>query len=212
MIEDRKPLVSLIYPEMQDQAAIALGRAFIDDPMFKPLVPDIAGPVRRAGVLSDLFRALFAVERKTGQPTFGVIGDGKVVAAAVTEGVGRPSIIDVTMAGLGHFPRLVRALGLGGVQRALTLFRILASSHPREPHLYLQALGVDPDYQKRHFGVLLLEHVREQAETRPDVAGVYLETATDANVAYYSARGYQVIGELHPLGVRTWQMFQRVRG
>jgi ribosomal protein S18 acetylase RimI-like enzyme len=212
MTEDPKPLVSLIYPEMQDQAAIALGRAFIDDPMFTPLVPDIADPARRAAVLNDLFRAMFAVERKTGQPTFGVIGDGKVVAAAVTEGVSHPSIIDVTMAGLGHFPRLVRALGWGGVQRALTLFRILASNHPHEPHLYLQALGVDPDYQKRHFGALLLEHLREQAQARPDVAGVYLETATDANVAYYSARGYQIIGELHPLGVRTWRMFQRVRG
>jgi len=212
MPEDRKPLVSLIYPELQEQAAIALGRAFIDDPMFKPLVPEIADPAQRAAVLSELFRALFAVERKTGQPTFGVIGDGKVVAAAVTEGIGHPSIFDVTMAGLGHFPGLVRALGWGGVQRALTLFRVLSGSHPREPHLYLQALGVDPDYQKRHFGVALLEHLREQVESRPDVAGVYLETGTEANVAYYSARGYQVIGELNPIGIRVWQMFQRVRG
>ena len=212
MAEDRKPLVSLIYPELHEQAAIALGRAFIDDPMFKPLVPQITDPVRRAAVLRDLFRAMFAVERRTGQPTFGVICDGKVVAAAVTEGVGHPSTVDVTMAGLGQFPRLVRALGWGGIQRALTLFRILSSNHPHEPHLYLQALGVDPDYQKRHFGVVLLEHLREQAESRPDVAGVYLETATEANVAYYSARGYQVIGELNPLGVRTWRMFQRVRG
>ncbi len=211
MAEDRKPLVSLIYPELQEQAAIALGRAFIDDPMLKPLVPEIADPARRAAVLSELFRALFAVERKTGQPTFGVIADGKVVAAAVTEGIGHPSIIDVTTAGLSHFPRLVRSLGWGGVQRALTLFRILSSSHPREPHLYLQALGVDPDYQKRHFGVALLEHLRDQAESRPDVDGVYLETGTEANVAYYNGRGYEVIGELNPLGIRVWQMFQRVR-
>jgi ribosomal protein S18 acetylase RimI-like enzyme len=211
MAEVRKPPVSLIYPELHEQAAIALGRAFIDDPMFRPLIPEIADPARRALVLSDLFRAMFAVERKTGQPTFGIIDDGKVVAAAVTEGVGHPSILDVTMAGLGQFPRLLRALGWGGVQRALTLFRLLSTSHPREPHLYLQALGVDPDYQKRHYGIVLLEHLREQAESRPDIKGVYLETGTEANVAYYSARGYQVIGEIHPLGVRTWRMFQRVR-
>ena len=130
MPDDRKPFVSLIYPELHEQAAIALGRAFIDDPMFMPLVPEIADSARRAAVFRDLFRAMFAVERKTGQPTFGVIGDGKVVAAAVTEGVGHPSMLEVTTAGLGQFPRLVRALGWGGVQRALMLFRILSSNHP----------------------------------------------------------------------------------
>lgn len=212
MQDDQKPLVSLIYPELQEQAAVALGRAFIDDPMFEPLVPERTDPVQRAVVLSDLFRAMFAVERKTGQPTFGVICDGKVVAAAVTEGVGHPSVIDVTIAGLGQFPRLVRALGWGGIQRALTLFRILSTNHPHEPHLYLQALGVDPDYQRRHYGRLLLEYLRQQAYARPDVAGVYLETATETNVAYYSAKGYRVLGEISPLGVRTWRMFQRVRG
>jgi ribosomal protein S18 acetylase RimI-like enzyme len=212
MPEEGKPLVSLIYPEMQDQAAMALGRAFIDDPMFKALIPEIPHPAKRAEILTELFHAMFAVERKTGQPAFGVICEGKVIAAAVTEGAGRPSTFDVTTAGLGETPRLLRALGWAGVQRALTLFRILSSSHPHEPHLYLQALGVDPDYQKRHFGVLLLDYLRDQARARTDVTGVYLETAKEANVAYYGARGYQVIGEIHPLGVRTWRMYQRVRG
>src|SRR5271166_2783731 len=212
MPAEGKPLVSLVYPEMQDQAAVALGRAFIDDPMFKPLVPEISDPAKRAEILTEMFHAMFAVERKTGQPTFGVICDGKVIAAAVTEGAGRPSTFDVTTAGLGETPRLLRALGWAGVQRAITLFRVLSSNHPHEPHLYLQALGVDPDYQKRHFGVLLLDYLRDQARARPDVTGVYLETAKEANVAYYGARGYQVIGEIHPLGVRTWRMYQRVRG
>src|SRR5262245_44275137 len=126
MPEDGKPLVSLVYPEMQDQAALALGRAFIDDPMFRALIPEIPDPAKRAAILTELFHAMFAVERKTGQPTFGVIGDGKVIAAAVTEGTGRPSAIDVTTAGLGETPRLLRALGWTGVQRALSLFRILS--------------------------------------------------------------------------------------
>jgi ribosomal protein S18 acetylase RimI-like enzyme len=89
---------------------------------------------------------------------------------------------------------------------------VLAQSHPTEPHLYLQAIGVDPDYQRRHLGAALLQYLRDQAIARPDVSGVYLETAAQANVAYYSARGYQVIGEVSPLGVRMWRMFQRVRG
>jgi ribosomal protein S18 acetylase RimI-like enzyme len=212
MPAEGKPLVSLIYPELQEQAAVALGRAFIDDPLFRALIPGIADPARRAAILREMFGAMFVVGRKTGQPTFGVICDGKVVAAASTEGAGRPSTFDVTMAGLGQTPRMLRALGWSGLQRSFAMFRILSSNHPREPHLYLQAIGVDPDYQRRHFGVLLLEHLREQAQARPDITGVYLETAKEANVAYYSARGYEVIGEMYPIGVRTWRMYQRVRG
>jgi hypothetical protein len=34
---------------------------------------------------------------------------------------------------------------------------------------------------------------------------------TEANVAFYSSRGYEVLGELYPLGVRTWRMYQRKR-
>jgi len=114
--------------------------------------------------------------------------------------------------GLGQMPRMVRAIGLGGVNRAMTIFNALSQSHPSEPHLYLQTLGVDPAYQRRHLGAALLDYLREQANARPDVNGVYLETATEANVAYYSGKGYQVIGEIRPLGVRMSRMFQRVRG
>ncbi len=88
---------------------------------------------------------MFAVERKTGQPTFGVICDAKVVAAAVTEGAGRPSAFDVTTAGLGETPRLLRTLGWAGNAsarpHAVPAFCPAAICNP---HLYLQALGVDP--------------------------------------------------------------------
>ncbi len=212
MPEDLKPLVLLLYPELQDQAAAALGRAFINDPAFRAIVPQITDAAARATALRELFRAMFVVERRTGQPAFGVVCDGRVVAVAVTEGAGRASMVDTVMAGLGQMPRLVRAIGLDGIYRALAIFRVLARSHPTERHLYLQALGVDPDYQRRHLGAALLEYLHDQATAHPDVSGVYLETATEANVAYYSAKGYQVIGEIHPLGVRMWRMYQRVRG
>jgi hypothetical protein len=48
-------------------------------------------------------------------------------------------------------------------------------------------------------------------EMRPDLDGVYLETGTEANVAYYSRNGYEIIGEFYPLGVRMWRMFQARR-
>ncbi|MDO8434232.1 MAG: GNAT family N-acetyltransferase [Candidatus Binatus sp.] len=211
MPDDRKPIVTVLYPEQYEQAAVALGRAFIDDPTFKPILPDINEPVARAEHLADLFRVMLAIERRHGQPTFGVIEGGRVMGAAVTEGIAHPTTVGFMLAGIPEMPRLVRAIGWSGIVRAMQMFGVLAENHPKEPHLYLQLLGVDPAYQGKRFGGALLDRLKLEAAMRPDIAGVYLETATEANVAYYSGKGYEVLSEIFPLGVRMWRMFQRKR-
>jgi ribosomal protein S18 acetylase RimI-like enzyme len=70
---------------------------------------------------------------------------------------------------------------------------------------------MEPSFQGRHCGVAILNHLRELVEARSDLDSVYLETATEANVAYYRRNGFEVIGEFYPLGVRMWRMFQARR-
>ena len=109
------PTVTALYPEQHDQAADSLGRAFINDPTFKAIVPDLTDPVERATHLADLFRAMLAIERRNGQPVVGVVDDnGRVVAAAMTEGIGHPGALGLFATGLGQMPRMIRAIGLGG--------------------------------------------------------------------------------------------------
>jgi ribosomal protein S18 acetylase RimI-like enzyme len=211
MPENGRPIVTVLYPEQHEQAAVSLGRAFIHDPAFKVILPDITEPVARAEHLADLFRAQLAVERRMGQPVFGVVYNGRVVAAAITEGMGHPGIFGLMATGLGQLPRLVRGVGWGGMIRALNMFSTLANYHPREPHLYLQTLGVDPAFQGKGYGKALLDRLALEAQVRPEIAGVYLETGTEDNVAFYCSKGYQVLGELYPLGVRQWRMYQRKR-
>ncbi|MFZ1888643.1 MAG: GNAT family N-acetyltransferase [Candidatus Binataceae bacterium] len=208
---DPKPRVSFIFPEQYPQAAVALGRAFINDPPLVAILPDVTDPAARATRLAGLFRAVLSIQRRMGQPVFGILDDGKVVGAAVVEGAGYTSMATFLAFGLPNVPRIVSAVGWGGLRRSIQLMDVLARNHPREPHLYLNLLGVDPEYQRKHCGQALLEHLRVQAAERTDVAGVYLETATEANVAYYSSKGFEVMGEIFPLGVRMWRMFQRKR-
>jgi ribosomal protein S18 acetylase RimI-like enzyme len=207
------PRVSVVFPEQYEQTAQALGRAFINDPPLKVILPNVVEPAARARRLTEMFRAILAIQRRTGQPVFGVMAEGRVVAAAVTEGAQDPAGAHGSGAmlinGLGQLPRMVRAVGWSGTVRSVQLMDTLLRNHPAEPHLYLNFLGVDPDFQRKHYGAALLAHLREIAQDRKDLAGVYLETATEANVAYYSAKGYQVMGEVYPLGVRMWRMFQR---
>jgi ribosomal protein S18 acetylase RimI-like enzyme len=212
MASNGKPTVSVIFREQDRETARALGRAFINDPPLKVILPTPTEPVARAARLESMFRGVLAMQRLNGQPLLGVVMDGKVVAAAVIEGTAGISQARLWMTGLLQLPAMVQGLGWSGMRRGMQLMDELVKHHPPEPHIYLNFLGVDPDFQRRHHcGSALLDHLRELAAQRPSLCGVYLETATEANVAYYQARGYEVIGELRPLGVRMWQMLQRTR-
>lgn len=208
MAHDISPRVSLIFPEQYREAARALGRAFIKDPVTLAVLPDVTEPVERAQRIAGLFSAVMQINRRHGQPVFGVIENSAVVAAAVVEGATTPSTAQTALSGLREAPRMISALGWGGLMRGLRLADTLYKNRPPKPHIYLNLLGVDPDYQKRHFGIAMLDHLRDLAAQRSDLAGVYLETGTEANVAYYTRAGYEVMGEMFPLGVRMWRMIQ----
>jgi ribosomal protein S18 acetylase RimI-like enzyme len=202
------PRASVVFPEHYADAAGVLSRAFVNDPLVNALAPEPREPVERARKLTGLFTVALKLQRSAGQPVFGVFEAGRLIAAAVVEGTLHPSAGATTARGLLTLPTMVRAVGWAGVQRSIRLVDALASNHPPRPHLYLNILGVEPSFQGRHCGVAILDHLRELVETRSDLDGVYLETATEANVAFYSRNGYEVIGEFFPLGVKLWRMFQ----
>jgi ribosomal protein S18 acetylase RimI-like enzyme len=205
------PRVTLVFPEHYADAAGVLARAFVDDPLINALVPEPREPIARARRLARLFAVVLKLQRREGQPVFGVFEAGRLIAAAVVEGTMHSSARGTVTGGLLNLPSMVRAVGWGGVRRSIRLVDALTRNHPPQPHLYLNILGVDPSFQGRHCGLAILNHLRALVETRSDLDGVYLETATEANVAYYRRHGYEVIGEFYPLGVRMWRMFQARR-
>lgn len=205
------PRVALIFPEHYADAALVLGRAFVDDPLINALAPAPREQAARAHALAGLFAVVLKLQRGDGQPVFGVFEAGRLIAAAVVEGTLHASGSATIASGLLSLPAMVRAVGWGGVRRSIKLVDALVRNHPPRPHLYLNILGVEPSFQGRHCGAAILNHLRELVETRSDLDGVYLETATEANVAYYTGHGYEVIGEFYPLGVRMWRMFQARR-
>jgi len=207
-LNDSRPKVFPIFPDQYSETAAALGRAFVNDPVLWALLPLVRQPVERVRRIAQVFSVAMSINRRLGHPTFGIVEKDTIVAAAVIEGPGAPSMAETVLTGLREAPRLVSAVGLGGTRRALVLADTLLRHRPKEPHIYLSLLGVDPDYQRRHFGIALLDHLREVAAERSTIAGVYLETATEANVPYYARAGFEVLGEMFPLGVRMWRMMQ----
>jgi hypothetical protein len=204
-----KPQVAILFPDQDAQAAAMLGRAFVDDPLIKAILPPIEDGAERGRRMGQLFAVALASQRRNGQPIAGVLHQGRVGAAAIIEQVTKPpTSASIVLHGLALVPALAQAGGLGGLKRAVAALDVLSRNRPSQAHLYLNVLGVEPILQRRHFGVSLLDWLREQVALRNDLAGIYLETATEANVGYYSHVGYHVTGEIYPLGVRMWQMLQ----
>jgi ribosomal protein S18 acetylase RimI-like enzyme len=208
MAQNSWPHVSLVFPEHDAEAAAVLSRAFVADPLILAISPEPKEPEERGRRLTGLFATAIRAHRAAGQPVFGVFEDGRVVAGAVVEGTTHPAAASTVFNGLMTLPTMVKSVGWDGTWRAIKLVDILARNHPPKPHLYLNILGVEPAFQGRHCGVVILDHLYELVMARSDLAGVYLETATESNVAYYTRNGYEVIGEFNPLGVRMWRMFQ----
>ncbi|MGH7948067.1 MAG: GNAT family N-acetyltransferase [Candidatus Binataceae bacterium] len=204
----QRPKVSAMFPEQGDDVARSLGRAFIHDPPLLRVLPDVTDPVERAERLTRMFAVVLDMQRRAGHPTLCVVQDGRAVGGALIEGVRRGLPIGARVAALADGGRMFAALGASGLVRAARLQGELHENRPDKPHLYLNLLGIDPEFQRHHFGSALLDELRAIAEGRPEMIGVYLETATEANVAYYQSRGYVVLSEIHPLGVKMWRMLQ----
>jgi ribosomal protein S18 acetylase RimI-like enzyme len=176
---------------------------------LKVLLPEPTEPIERARRLTKMFEAILGIQRQSGEPVLGVIIEGRVTAAAIIEGAGNVSMVSLVLNGLLRLPSMVQGLGWNGTMRGIQFMNELSKNHPPEAHIYLNFLGVDPDYQRHHCGSVLIEELRRLAAERASLCGVYLETATEANVAYYQGRGYEVLGEIRPLGCRMWRMLQR---
>ena len=206
---EHRPRVALLFPSQHPEAAAVLGRAFIHDPLISAIIGDVIDPVERALRMARLFGVILTEQAHQGQPVVGVLDGGRIAGAAIIEQVNRvSSSVATILQGITLMPELIRAGGVSGLFRAISTLDTLLRNRPPQPHIYLNVLGVEPDLQRRHFGVTLLDYLRDQVALRPELAGVYLETATESNVAYYGHVGYQVIGEMRPLGVRVWRMLQ----
>ena len=83
--------------------------------------------------------------------------------------------------------------GPGVVTRGLRTVVTMSRAHPREPHVCLDALGVDPAYQRTGAGSALVRAVVERSEALD--APAFIHTTRPENPAYYHRFGFEVVHE-----------------
>jgi ribosomal protein S18 acetylase RimI-like enzyme len=91
-------------------------------------------------------------------------------------------------------PALLRAAGISRAVKSGRAMLRMQALHPREPHYYLFAIGVDPAEQGRGIGSALLHAVLRTCDQTKTAA--YLEASTEGSSRLYARHGFRVTSEL----------------
>jgi ribosomal protein S18 acetylase RimI-like enzyme len=190
--------IEALAPEASRDAAEVLARAFRDNPLnVAVLGPDPerrlhANRVAMAELVPLALRHGAALAASASGACAGVL----LAAPPFRYPFPPPSLPALVRSLLRQRPR-VRA-------RWNQVFHHLDARHPRGPHWYVAALGVDPPAQRQGSGHALIRALCARADA--DGVFAYLETDRPENVAFYERAGFAVVDESACLGVRLWHM------
>lgn len=181
-----------------DRLAVALARAFQDDPVTCWVY---ANAQRRPHWATRFFA--WQLRRLLPQEVSWTTDDGAGGAALWAlpdrwREDARDTVALLRLTLVGVLPRLPRVLrGLGQVELR----------HPSERHLYLAVLGVDPSRQGQGVGSQLIRPGLDLCDRERLPA--YLETGKEANLAFYGRHGFQVLDRLDlPKGPPVWFLWR----
>jgi len=193
--------LGIVHWRGERQIAAVLARAFVDDPLVVAMCTAPAAQRERRMVWS--FRTAVRGHCLAAQPGWALTGpDAAPVGAVLTT---RPCVQMDNSADLLFTLRAFLHMGVRTAIRGALAARTIATHVPPQPFTYLRTLGVRPDLHGRGLGSRLVEQVVRSA---PTSLPVYLETAKEGNVAFYTRHGFDCIGEFRCLGVPVWRMLR----
>lgn len=187
------------------EAGGVLARAFRDDPVTCAVLRDLPSeqrvdrltPAFTIGLESSLARSW----------ALGVVEGQRIVGVALNHPPGAHPL--PFTAETRKIFKIVRRSGIYGLGRWLRWLHGIGRAHPRTPHYYLEAIGVEPDFQGQGVGSLLLRALTARADT--ERLACFLETANPANLSLYRRFDFQIVAQTDIIGVHTWFMRREPR-
>jgi ribosomal protein S18 acetylase RimI-like enzyme len=195
--------VELLRPDQQRAAMLTLAEASANDPLLEIVAPD---PAQRPKVAPWFYG--FPVSYGLRYGRVWANEDASAVAVWIHPESGAMSMPKLLRAGMWQMPL---KMGMGAMSRFSKAMAVTQPFHKQVegPHWYLMNLGTRTARQGQGLGSQLVE----MGTSRADQAGLpcYLETATEANIAFYRKRGFEIIGQGECLGHTLTGMVRQPR-
>jgi len=187
--------------ERQDIPKLAhvLALSFNEDPVLSWIIRQ---DNKRLEALTDLFAFCLNDALQAGAET--TTSDLRACAIWIPPKMENHSI---SLSWIPMLPRYIHWAGLSRVGRFLSFVDACEGKRPREPHYYLDSIGVDPDHQGKGYGSKLLKHTLDQVDSEGLPA--YLESSNVRNNPLYERHGFRTLSEIHLYGGPTiWCMWR----
>ena len=185
-----------------------LGQAFQSDPVMLMIFAESRNQERVQHLTNFFANNLFTCFRK-GSPL--VVKDGGRILAALS--VYPPGAYPIPLTEQMKMllktvfkSNVIRRQTWSALYRAIRLMDEMLRIHPQDPHYYLEFIGVEPDFQGKGTGSMIVESIIQKADEKR--VGCYLETAQPRNLPLYKRFGYKLIDEKVILGVPLWFMWR----
>ena len=185
------------------QAAQVLGRAFASEPVSVAVLKKLSLERRIRALTNDFSDELLLCIQKGFHPLH-VNEDGKVIAAAMIYPPGAYPL-PATSQWLLLLKSFVRN-GFYDIRDWMRWLDEVEKIHPQKPHYYLEYIGVEPLFQGKSIGSIIMQHLINKADEVS--VGCYLENADPRNLSFYKRFGFQVIDEKEILGIPSWFMWR----
>jgi GNAT superfamily N-acetyltransferase len=180
-ILDNPPAVQSVGLAQAQSVSDSLTLAFANDPAVRWMYPD---PHQYRTFFPHFVRAFAGKALTLG--TAQSVGAFQGVALWLPPGV----LPDDEVVG----PLLQETVFADRQDDLFALFDQMGSQHPNMPHWYLPLVGVDPRYQRRGLGSVLLDSMLAVCDRQG--FPVYLEATSPENVPLYERHGFAVTGVL----------------
>ena len=180
--------------------SLVLARAFEEDPFMSWLFPE---PTYRLKLVQAWMRVEVANALEMDASWVSMIS-GEIVAGTIWSPPGRDLHESGTFTQLWY---LVLGANPDRTSELAQGLSMIGSSHPDEPHFYLNTVGVQPSLAGQGHGGAIIGHTLDLADV--DGQPCYLESSSPRNIPLYERLGFEVIQEIAlPNGPKMWGMWR----
>jgi len=179
-----------------------LARAFEEDPWMSWMFQE---PKFRVTLAAAWMKVEIQCAKNMGSSWLS-LENGEVVAGSIWAPPGKDLHEGNTFRQLWY---LVLGANPGRADELLKGLSKIGEMHPKQPHYYLNTVGVEPELVGRGHGGDIIRHTLDHADQQKTPC--YLESSSERNIPLYERLGFKIIHGIEmPDGPTMWGMWRSI--